>query len=119
MNDSHRMSVESKELEIAVKKQKKEQCSSLYRELKRDLTDLASVDFRPHWFYRAACLKAAGCWWHYKIILRKAREYLSEQGDYWGYSYLLRQVKKNQQSALLEKVGSSCLYDESGRDLDD
>jgi len=118
MSTSYKMTVECADIEL--RRQKKERCKRLYAELKRDLTDLDSVDFRAHWYHRAACLKEAGCWWHYNVITRKAREYLAEQGDYWGYSSLLRQVKKNKHSTPLKIVCSSCLDDddESGRDND-
>jgi len=72
----------------------KEQCKALYADLKQDLPDLDSINFRSHWYYRAWCLKESGCWWHYNVIMEEAKKYLAGEGDYPGYSKLLKEVKK-------------------------
>jgi hypothetical protein len=62
---------------------KKEHCQKLYRELKSDFGDLDSAAFRGHWFSRAQQLKEAGCWWHYSVLKRKAKDYLAKKGDFF------------------------------------
>lgn len=61
----------------------KNECQALYRELKRDFGDLNSASFKKHWLSRAYRLKELGCWFHYMILKRKAREYLNGEGDYY------------------------------------
>lgn len=80
MNPSYKMSVECVDIEL--RSRKKEQCKALYEELKQDLADLDSINSRANWYDRAACLKEVGCRWHYKDIIRKAKEYLAESRDY-------------------------------------
>jgi len=60
----------------------KERCRRLYRELKEDIADLESDNFRKLWFERLDILKKAGCWWHYAVLKRKAREYIQGKGEY-------------------------------------
>ena len=68
---------------------KKSECKELYRQLKDDMRDLDSVNFRPHWFERAKVLQERGCWYHYNILIRKARDYLAHKGDYNQYCAIL------------------------------
>ncbi len=72
----------------------KEACKKLYRELKADIEDLDSVTFGPLWLSRAELLKSSGCWWHYKLLIRKGRDYLKGIGDYPGCDRLLREFEK-------------------------
>jgi len=60
----------------------KEECKRLYRELKEDIADLESDNFRKLWFERLDILKKAGCWWHYAVLKRKARDYMRGKGEY-------------------------------------
>lgn len=53
----------------------KEECKALYRELKMDFGDLDSLNFRVLWFERAYRLKERGCFWHYSVLMRKAKDY--------------------------------------------
>lgn len=88
--------------EIELQNRKKERCRTLYLALKNDFSDLESENFREHWFNRARHLKELGCWFHYNILVRKARDYVNHKGDYPDYLNLVRQVKKSTES-------SSCL----------
>lgn len=54
---------------------KKEKCQELYRKLKNDMGDLESITFRCLWFERVQQLKEAGCWWHYSVLMRKAKDF--------------------------------------------
>jgi len=68
----------------------KKKCQKLYRELKADMPDLDSVNFRSLWFSRLNLLKESGCWWHYSVLLRKGRDYLKGKGDNPSSWYSLR-----------------------------
>lgn len=72
----------------------KEQCKRLYADLKRDLPDLDSITFRGHWYYRAECMKDAGCWRGYSRIIKEAKKYLAGEGEYPGYSKILRTYRE-------------------------
>jgi len=60
----------------------KDKCRKLYRELKKDIADLESVNFRELWFDRLEILKKNGCWWHYSVLKRKAKDYMQGKGEY-------------------------------------
>ena len=59
----------------------KKACQQLYRELKNDINDLESSSFRGLWFSRIEQLKDAGCFWHFMVLKRKARDYEKGKGD--------------------------------------
>lgn len=104
MTSKYVMSPECADIEL--QNRKKERCRALYLALKSDFSDLESENFRENWFIRARHLKELGCWLHYNILIRKARDYVNHKGDYPDYSYLVRQIKKSSESSSCLKFSS-------------
>ena len=57
----------------------KEECKQLFEALVADIDDLESINFKAHWFFRAGLLRGNGCWWHYMVLMRKARDKLNSK----------------------------------------
>ena len=73
----------------------KERCKELYGELKADIADLESVNFREAWYLKLRLLQEEGCWWHFMVMLKKSKDYNCGKGDYpCGYDFVLREYKK-------------------------
>ena len=54
----------------------KKKCIELYQDLKDDLCWTISDNIRREmWFLRSKELQKCSCWYHYKILMRKQKEY--------------------------------------------
>jgi len=58
----------------------KERVRSYYRQLKEDMIDLCHEDHivAEEWIRRAKNLRLIGAWYHYMILIRKAKDYVKE-----------------------------------------
>jgi len=56
----------------------KERVREYYRRLKEDMADLCHEDaeYVRLWVRKAKNLKLVGAWFHYMVLIRKAREYI-------------------------------------------
>lgn len=49
--------------------------------MKEDIGDLESDNFRKLWLDKLKMLKDEGCWWHYMVLKRKAKEYIRRKRE--------------------------------------
>ena len=72
----------------------KERVRKYYQMLKEDFADLCHADseYTKMWIEKAKNLRLVGAWYHYMILIRKAKEYVKKECPcyYQRFLYLLK-----------------------------